>query len=187
MRVRQLRSQFALVLGERSRIARELHDTLIQGFSGITMQLQALTARLSSDEQRATLQEIIHEAGTCLQETRRSVAGLRAGAGASSGLSEAIETAAHTITDHQDVRLRLDLDDAHCELPAEVKYNLVCIAQEAVTNSLKHAAARTISVGLELVNKELVLSISDDGRGMSLQPRAEGHYGMVGMRERVYP
>ena len=185
MRMRQVRSQFGLVLAERSRIARELHDTLIQGFSGITMQLQALTARLNGPEQRATLEEIIREAGTCLQETRRSVAGLRAGVGASAGLGEAIASVARQVTDHPEVRLKLDLDDAHSELPAEVKYNLVCIAQEAITNCLKHAEARNIAVRLSQQNGKLRLSIEDDGKGLILQPRAEGHYGMVGMRERA--
>jgi hypothetical protein len=79
LRIRRLREQFSLILSERNRIARELHDTLIQGLSGITMEMQALAARLRSPAERSTLEEIIQDAGTCLRETRRSVAGLRSG------------------------------------------------------------------------------------------------------------
>jgi len=188
VRVRRLREQFVLILAERSRIARELHDTLIQGFSGITMQMHAFANRLRSSEERQELKEIIRDAGICLQETRRSVAGLRAGTGSSSGLAVAISDAARQLTEERDLRLKLNLDDRHQELPAEVKYNLLCIVQEAITNCIKHSGARTVEVTLACSAKDLRLSVRDDGRGIV---RGEtngvdgGHYGMVGMRERA--
>ena len=83
-RVEQLRSRFALILAERSRIARELHDTLIQGFSGITMQLHAFANRLGASEDRHALGEIIQDAGVC-SGPWPSVAGLRGGTGSSAG------------------------------------------------------------------------------------------------------
>jgi signal transduction histidine kinase/ligand-binding sensor domain-containing protein len=186
-RVQQLREQFVLVLAERSRIARELHDTLIQGFSGITMQMHAFTNRLTAKEDQQALGEIIRDAGICLQETRRSVAGLRGGTGSSSGLAAAISDAARQLTQERDIRLKLNLDDRQQELPAEVKYNLLCIVQEAITNSIKHSGGRTIEVSLACSANDLRLSVRDDGRGMS---RGEGngragHYGMVGMKERA--
>jgi signal transduction histidine kinase len=186
-RVQQLREQFVLVLAERSRIARELHDTLIQGFSGITMQMHAFTNRLAAREDQQALGEIIRDAGICLQETRRSVAGLRGGTGSSSGLAVAISDAARQLTQERDIRLKLNLDDRQQELPAEVKYNLLCIVQEAITNSIKHSGARIIEVTLACSAHDLRLSVRDDGRGME---RSEGngragHYGMVGMRERA--
>jgi signal transduction histidine kinase len=186
-RVEQLRSRFALVLAERSRIARELHDTLIQGFSGITMQMHAFTSRLSASEDRQALGEIIHDAGICLQETRRSVAGLRGGTGSSSGLSEAIAGAARQLTQEHEIRLKLNLDDQRQELPAEVKYNLLCIAQEAITNSIKHSGARTIEVALTCSPNDLRLSVRDDGQGMSRSDghQRAGHYGIIGMKERA--
>ena len=187
LRVQQLRDQFVLILAERNRIARELHDTLIQGFSGITMQLHAFTNRLRASEDQQALGEIIRDAGICLQETRRSVAGLRAGTGSSTGLAAAISDAAHQLTQERDIRLKLNLNDGHLELPAEVKYNLLCIVQEAITNSIKHSGARTIEVNLTCSANDLRLSIRDDGRGMSRgdgNGRA-GHYGMIGMKERA--
>jgi signal transduction histidine kinase/ligand-binding sensor domain-containing protein len=187
IRVRRLRDQFVLVLAERSRIARELHDTLIQGFSGITMQLHAFTSRLRTTDERQALGEIIRDAGICLQETRRSVAGLRAGTASSSGLAAAIADSARQLTEERDLRLKLNLDDVHQELPAEVKYNLLCIVQEAITNCIKHADARTVEVTMAYANGELRLAVVDDGRGIARGQGngAEGHYGMIGMRERA--
>ena len=187
-RVRRLHDEFALVLAERSRIARELHDTLIQGFSGITMQLHAFASRLRSAEDRLALGEIIRDAGICLQETRRSVAGLRSGTGSSSGLAAAISDAARQLTEDHGLRLKLNLDDLHQELPAEVKYNLLCIVQEAITNCIKHADAHVVEVTMTYRGGELQLSVGDDGRGFThgqIHGAGEGHYGLIGMRERA--
>ncbi|MEQ1885090.1 MAG: two-component regulator propeller domain-containing protein [Bryobacteraceae bacterium] len=188
LRMQTLRNQVLLVVGERNRIARELHDTLIQGFSGITMQLQALTGRLKTEEERDILQEIIRDAGSCLKETRRSVAGLRSEVAGGTGLAAALSQMARHITEQQDVRLRLQLADRAYEMPAEVKYNLVRIAQEAVTNSVKHSGARTIDLALNQNSRGVHLTISDDGRGFArdAESRAQPlHYGIVGMRERA--
>jgi signal transduction histidine kinase/ligand-binding sensor domain-containing protein len=187
-RIRRLREKFRLVLTERSRIARELHDTLIQGFSGITMELQALAGRVRSPEEQRSLHEIIGDASECLRETRRSVAGLRALAGASPGLAVAIADAARQITQEQNIRLKLNLDETQPELPDEVKYNLLCIAQEAVSNSVQHSGAHTIEVGLSCSGRDVRLSVRDDGCGMSPDANGgsrPGHYGLIGMKERA--
>ena len=187
-RIRRLREKFRLVLAERSRIARELHDTLIQGFSGITMELQALAGRVHSPEEKRSLHEIIGDAGECLRETRRSVAGLRALGGASPGLAVAIADAARQITQEQNIRLKLNLDETQPGLPAEVKYNLLCIAQEAVSNSVQHSGGHTIEIGLNCSGRDVRLSVRDDGCGMSPEASAgsrPGHYGLIGMKERA--
>ncbi|HEY1755615.1 MAG TPA: two-component regulator propeller domain-containing protein [Bryobacteraceae bacterium] len=149
VRIRRLRERYDLIVAERSRIARELHDTLIQGFSGITMAMQALAARLRPSEERGRLQDIIQDAATCLRETRRSVAGLRgARATAVSGLSASIAQAARQITETKNVRLKLKLEHEPPNLPAEFEYNLLRIATEAVSNAVKHSGARNIEVTL---------------------------------------
>ncbi|HWB97142.1 MAG TPA: two-component regulator propeller domain-containing protein, partial [Bryobacteraceae bacterium] len=141
LRIRGLRAQFDLVLAERSRIARELHDTLIQGFSGITMTLQALSARLHRAEDREALLDIIRDAGDCLKDARLSVAGLRSPQGRDSGLAVAIAAAAKQMTETKDIRLKLKLEPNAGGFPADVEYNLLRIVQEAVTNSVKHSRA----------------------------------------------
>ena len=178
------------VIAERSRIARELHDTLIQGFSGVTMQLQALLVRLSDSPQRRTLDEIIHDAGVCLREARRSVAGLRNSAQGESGLTAAIAQAARQLTETHDVRLTLKLEPAPADLPSDVQYNLLRIAQEAISNAVRHSGAGTIEVALDCMPQQLRLSVRDDGVGLptdGTEPASQqGHYGLVGMRERAH-
>jgi signal transduction histidine kinase/ligand-binding sensor domain-containing protein len=202
VRIRQLREKYDVILAERSRIARELHDTLIQGFSGITMALQALAGRVKSDEERATLTDIISDAARCLRETRQSVAGLRSGGGSRSSLANALEDAAREIAGAKDVRLRFHLDQQLRVLPAEVQYNLLRIAREAITNAVKHSGARTIEVVLESYPDGLNLRVKDDGTGFTRDSNGAsnggpgggaagtlggtlGHYGLIGMKERA--
>jgi ligand-binding sensor domain-containing protein/signal transduction histidine kinase len=191
LRIRQLkerlRDQFNLILTERSRIARELHDTLIQGLSGITMEMQALAGRLRTPEERATLEDIVRDAGTCLRETRRSVAGLRSAQGPDSGLASAIAQAAKQITEAKGVKLRLKLDKSPGDMSPEVQYNLLRIASEAVNNSVKHSGAKTIEVTLLCTPEALRLSMKDDGTGFSRENGnvRPGHYGLIGMKERA--
>ncbi len=184
LRIRRLKERFDMILGERSRIARELHDTLIQGFSGVTMEMQALFARVRNPDEKNTLEEIIHDAAACLRDARRSVAGLRGARDANSGLSAAIAQTARQITETKDVRLRLKLDAGPKGLPADVEYNLLRIAQEAVANSVKHSGARNIEVALQCTAESTRLQIADDGLGFDETPRS-GHYGLIGMRERA--
>lgn len=187
LRVRRVRAQLQAVLTERSRIARELHDTLMQGFSGVTMEMQALAARLPRSAEQATLEEIIVDAGRCLRDARRSVAGLRNRSGSVAWTEALAETARH-LTETQGVRLRLKLEDCRADLPPQVEYDLLRIAQEAISNAVKHAGCSTIDVSLTSTAGELRLSIVDDGSGISEQvlesPQA-GHYGLIGMRERA--
>jgi ligand-binding sensor domain-containing protein/signal transduction histidine kinase len=188
LRVRRIKEQMRAVVAERSRIARELHDTLIQGFSGVTMEMQALAARLSPSIERGTLDEIIRDAASCLRDARRSVAGLRSGPGDRSGLAGAIAQAARQLTETREVRLRLELSDSPRQLPVEVEYNLLRIAQEAVTNAVKHSGARTIDVSLACTQQQILLTIADDGVGFAIAegPWARpGHYGLIGMKERA--
>lgn len=188
-RIRRLRERYDLIVAERSRIARELHDTLIQGFSGITMGMQALAARLRPSEERGKLLDIIDDAARCLRETRRSVAGLRgAKASATSGLAASIAQAARQITETKNVRLKLRLDAEPPHLAPEFEYHLLRIASEAISNAVKHAGARTIEVTLKPAQGSIFLAVADDGAGCApaenghLKP---GHYGLIGMKERA--
>ncbi len=188
LHIRRLRMRYDLILSERSRIARELHDTLIQGFSGITMALQALTARVKTPEERETLQDIISDAATCLRETRQSVAGLRAIPGPDSGLAASVERAVKEITETKLVRTKLSLDRTNRQLPPDVEYNLLRIVREAVNNAVKHSGADQIDVALRSSSDAIRITIKDDGSGFSRDDAASpgpGHYGIIGMKERA--
>jgi signal transduction histidine kinase/ligand-binding sensor domain-containing protein len=192
LHIRRLRERYDLIVSERSRIARELHDTLIQGFSGITMALQALTARVQTPSERETLQDIISDAATCLRETRQSVAGLRAMPGSTgsqheSGFASALSRAVREITETKGLRTKLDLDKVTRDLPPEVEYQVLRIVREAVNNSVKHAGADEIAVSLRANPDALAITIRDDGCGFSSEETTAGpgHYGIIGMKERA--
>jgi ligand-binding sensor domain-containing protein/signal transduction histidine kinase len=183
-RIRNIERQFRAILAERSRIARELHDTLLQGFSGVTMEMQALAARLPHDSREA-LRDIIHDAANCLTEARRSVSELRRNRRPSPGLPAELSQAARQLTLSNAVRLKLVVDKYTQALPAYVEYNLLRIAQEAINNAVKHAGAQTIEVTLRMLPDALRISVEDDGSGFVPGNPAPEHFGLVGMRERA--
>jgi ligand-binding sensor domain-containing protein/anti-sigma regulatory factor (Ser/Thr protein kinase) len=188
LRVRRVREQLGLVMTERSRIARELHDTLIQGFSGITLQLQALAARLRSPEDREALHGIIEDAGIYLRETRQTVTSLRSEHPADRGLAGDITRFARQITADTSIRLKLRLSENLHDISAETQYNLLRIAQEAISNSVKHSEARNLEVTLDRSGGQITLSIKDDGCGLDSRVAEvvrPGHYGLIGMQERA--
>jgi ligand-binding sensor domain-containing protein len=186
LRIRRLSERYDLIVSERSRIARELHDTLIQGFSGITMGLHALTARIKTPEERATLEDIIADAATCLRETRQSVAGLRALPGLETGLAAALNRAVREITDTKHLRTHFDLDPVSHPLPPESEYQVLRIVREAVSNAVKHSDATELHVALKQQNRVVRITIQDDGRGFTRDAAADpGHYGIIGMQERA--
>ena len=185
------------VLEERNRIARDIHDTLAQGFGAILMQLQAAQrGGLSGLSPAATrsLESAIDLARTHLIEARRSVAALRPSAsasGASPGQAaqrEDVPTALHRMVDLAqrtgDVPIELVID----ELPAfdaGVEPEVIGIAQEALTNAVRHARARRIVVRAGAVRGVgFRLSVVDDGRGITGDRGAAG-FGMTSMRERA--
>ena len=186
VRIRQLKHRFDLVLAERNRIARELHDTLLQGLSGITMQLQALWTKLPSSHARQQLAEVISDAGRCSSEARQSLWGLRTAEQVPKTFSDRLITAVRQAASGRDVTLSLHIEPLSlAELP-DVEYQLLRVAQEAVANSLKHANASRLTVSLRRDNQHLALSVEDDGVGFTdVAHQAYGHFGLQGMQERA--
>jgi signal transduction histidine kinase len=187
LRVLQVKAHWNAVVAERGRIARELHDTLIQGFSGVTMQMQALAAALRPSRERAKLEEIIEDAGLCLRDARRSVGGLRIASTNDAGLAAAVAQAARQLTETRDVRLVLQVSNCR-NVPTDVEYNLLRIAQEAISNAVKYSEGRTIEVTLSSTPQQLCLTVRDDGAGFvvnNTEQLQSGHYGLIGMRERA--
>ncbi len=184
VRIRSIERQFGAILAERSRIARELHDTLLQGFSGVTMEMQALAGRLPVGPREA-LRDIIHDAANCLTEARRSVSELRKNRGPNPGLAAELSASARQLTVSGGARLELAIDGSHQKLPAYAEYNLLRIAQEAITNAVKHAAAETIEVSLKMLPEGVRIAVRDDGAGFVPTDPADDHFGLVGMNERA--
>jgi signal transduction histidine kinase len=180
-----LQHGFDMVLAERNRIARELHDTLLQGFAGITMQLQALWTRLPLSKEKTFLAEVIKDAAHCSTEARQSLWGLRTRPSASPDFSGKLANLARDSAAQSSVELSLRLDPISLENRPEAEYQLLRIAQEAISNSLRHARAGKIDVRLAAAGKRGELLISDDGEGFDVSRQQAGHFGVAGMRERA--
>jgi signal transduction histidine kinase len=174
-------------LAERQRLAGEIHDTLAQGFSSIIVLLQAAETGLSPDAPGPARQQISLAAQTArenLTEARGLVAAL-----APAGLAEGnLPGALRRITERAQAETGIDASFAEQgeprPLPAALDVVLLRVAQEALANVRKHAAARTVRVSLRYADGVVSLQVSDDGHGFSAVGPASG-YGLGGMRERV--
>src|SRR5579883_464475 len=184
LRIRQMRTRFGLVLAERTRIARELHDTLLQGLSGITMQLQALAIRLPIGEEKRLLSEIIRDASRAASEARQSLWGLRGGSAPE--FSERLAELVHQVVGTRHISVALSLAPVSLAGLPDCEFQLLRIAREALTNTLKHAGALHVRVILEQQPGGVLLSIEDDGLGFSAPSENSLHFGMRGMQERAH-
>jgi signal transduction histidine kinase/ligand-binding sensor domain-containing protein len=190
LRLRQIRSRFALVLEERARLAREIHDTLAQGFVGISSQLDAVAMCMpeESTKARTFLDMARRMARHSLTEARRSVMDLRSSALDGQNLAEALESGTRVWTAGSGVAVDVNITGSPGVLPDEMEQHLLRIAQEAVTNVLKHAGASKIWIKLHMEARKLYLRIKDNGHGFEQDgvfSSRGGHFGLIGMRERA--
>jgi signal transduction histidine kinase/ligand-binding sensor domain-containing protein len=190
LRLRQIRYRFALVLEERARLAREIHDTLAQGFVGISSQLDVVAMAMPEgpSQARQYLDLARKMARHSLTEARRSVMDLRASVLEGRDLAAALNSGAQMWVAGSGVQVEVDVSGVSNPLPENMEQHLLRIAQEAVTNVLKHAGASKICVKLHMEARKLYLRIADNGRGFEekdvFSSRA-GHFGLIGMRERA--
>jgi len=190
LRMRQIRERFALVLEERARLAREIHDTLAQGFVGISSQLDAVALTLRDNAGLAAkhLELARKMARHSLTEARRAVMDLRDSALEGQELTAALSEAAHQWTAGSPVRVQVDVSGNGRKLPEEMEQNLLRIAQEAVTNTVKHARANQVRIRLDVEPRQLSMVVSDNGAGFEQTEafsEVGGHFGLLGMRERA--
>lgn len=190
-RMRQLRYRFSLVLEERARIAREIHDTLAQGFVGISSQLEAVNATIPEDVvlARRYLDLARKMARHSLTEARRAVSDLRASMLEGHDLESALRLGTQIWTAGSGLEVNVEAIVDRAELPQEYEQHLLRITQEAVTNVLKHAKAKRVRVELNVNAKKVQLRIVDDGHGFDTKDgifsTVGGHFGLIGMRERA--
>jgi signal transduction histidine kinase/ligand-binding sensor domain-containing protein len=190
LRLRQIRYRFSLVLDERARLAREIHDTLAQGFVGISSQLDAVAMSMPDEDSSARkfLEMARRMARHSLTEARRSVMDLRASVLEGQDLGAALEAGARIWTAGSGVEVEVNVSGAGNVLPDKMEQHLLRIAQEAVTNALKHSGATKIRIELGAKGGNIFLRIADNGRGFEQQDAfspAAGHFGLLGMRERA--
>jgi signal transduction histidine kinase/ligand-binding sensor domain-containing protein len=190
IRVGQIRSRFAAIVDERTRIARELHDTLAQMLAAVGFQIDTAIQRLPPDAAQGPLRrnmELAHSmvrAG--LAEVRRSIWVLRAqSAGPMDDLAAALSTSLTQLTGDSGVGSTFTVSGRARALPSEVQRNLLRIAHEAVTNAVRHAEAKSIGITLRFDDDAVCLRVNDDGRGFAQEKVRGEHFGLIGISERA--
>ena len=197
-RVRQLRHQFEMTLdarvGERTRIARDLHDTLLQSFHGLLLRFQTVSQLLPGRpvEAKEKLDSAIEQAADAITEGRDAVQGLRDSTVQGNDLALAISTVGEELvadTSNHRPTFRVAVEGESRNLHPILRDEIYKIAAEALRNAFRHAQAQQIEVEIRYDNEQFRLRIRDDGKGIhpvALSDRpSDGHYGLPGMRERA--
>ena len=198
LRVRQLAHQFNRTLearvSERTRIARELHDTLLQSFQGLLLRFQSASKLLPArpDEAKQRLDSAIDQGAAAIAEGRDAVQGLRSSALETNDLANAIAAIAEELTKDSTAGespvIDLEVEGAARSLNPVVRDEAYRIATEALRNAFRHAQARRITVEIRYDKRHFRLRVADDGKGIdedALQRQPAGHFGLPGMRERA--
>nr|WP_305119031.1 triple tyrosine motif-containing protein [Tahibacter harae] len=176
--------------GERERIARELHDTLLQGVQGLLLRLQALSFAMDEDDpRRAALDKAVEQARAMAVEGRDKIVALRGEVSAELPLSAALRAIGEELAATHGTAFRLQVQGHERPLCPPVCEDVLDIAREALRNAFLHAQASQITLELRYGLRSLALRLRDDGRGLDenvlRQGRRDGHWGLVGMRERA--
>lgn len=173
------------IANERQRMARELHDTLSQGLAGLILQLEAADAHLAGnrpERARGILQQSMEKARGTLAEARQAIDDLRQPV--ERDLSEAVSQEAARFTDATGIPCEPKIEIA-VEVPDLVSETAIRAISEGLTNIARHARAKNVTLRLTSIEKELEIEICDDGIGFDPAVVEAGHYGLLGMRERV--
>ena len=197
LRLRLLRAEreFRAVLGERSRIAREIHDTLAQGYVGISVQLEVMSELLRHNKLEAAARHLDKIRGYVregLDDARQSIWSLRSQDASETTLPVQMRRLVEHAEGHG-LEAKFNIHGAYRPMPPGTEREILRVAQEAIHNVKKHAAAHNLVVQLEYGPSDVALEVRDDGRGFNTDhvsgngtaPGSPGHYGLTGMRERA--
>jgi signal transduction histidine kinase len=198
LRVRQIATQFNRTfearVSERTRIARELHDTLLQSFQGLLLRFQSASKLLPArpDEAKHRLDAAIEQGAEAIAEGRDAVQGLRSSAFETNDLANAITAFAEELSREMSTSdcpvIEVEVEGAARNLQPMVRDETYRIAAEALRNAFRHAQAQRITVEIRYDKRQFRLRIRDDGKGIkpdSMQQQPTGHFGLPGMRERA--
>jgi signal transduction histidine kinase len=189
-RMRALKAKFAGILEERSRLAREIHDTLLQGVTGIALQLGTVLPRVrtSPAEAAEALERIVELALATSRDARQAVWDMRPPALADGDFVSAVEATVRRLAAAAPLAVRVSVAGRVRPLPQTHQSVALRIVQEAVTNVVRHAEARTLRLHLVYGQRRFGVAVIDDGRGFAVETdfrSYEGHWGLLGMQERA--
>lgn len=185
---RRVRLQMTERLAERERIARELHDTVLQSVQGLVLTFGAAVQRLRAEE-RKPLEQALDQARAVLGEGRDRVAGLRGEGALQDGLAQAIRSYGAPLAQDGAVRFEVRTEGEEQTLDEGLTAEVLALVREAVWNAFVHAHPGAVTVTLRWTPGQLILRIADDGRGIPREVLDSGgrpgHWGIPGMRERA--
>jgi signal transduction histidine kinase/ligand-binding sensor domain-containing protein len=208
-RMRLLDEQYAsrhqAILFERERIARDLHDTLLQGIQGLILHIQSAIDSLSTHvPARSSLEKSLDRAEQMLVEGRKQLTGLRSSGKEDPNVADLLRKSGDELAQAYNVRFAANVTGESVQLPEHVREEVVRIGREALLNAFRHASASLVRLDVAQSPQRLELEVADDGRGLpasapaggSLAGRSvaatdtgesvfPGHWGLIGMRERA--
>jgi signal transduction histidine kinase len=193
-RTRQIKHRYTEKLNERleerERIARALHDTLLQGMQGLILKFHSMAKRLAhTDQTRLGIENILDQADVLMAEGRAELLSLRSHAESSDNLPEAVQKYGATLQEAFGAQFNVAVLGKVRGLERHVRQEIYAIGREAIFNAYRHASAGNIEVELVYDAKEFRLFVRDDGIGLSDDLLNEGnkaaHWGLPGMKERA--
>ena len=192
LRLYQIAREFNLRLeervGERTRLARDLHDTLLQSFHGLMLRFQVVNKLLPEGKAKEQLERTLERADQAIAEGRSAVYDLRSSATTTNDFSEAVNAVGIELSAEDAAAFGLVVEGAPRDLHPIVRDELYRISREALRNAFKHARARRIEAEISYGERVFRLRIRDDGEGIPadiLEQGRPGHYGLPGIRERA--
>jgi signal transduction histidine kinase/ligand-binding sensor domain-containing protein len=175
-------------LAERTRIARELHDTLLQSFQGLMLRLQVVDDLLPPGKAKEQLERSLERADQAIAEGRTAVYDLRSSATTTNDLAQAVRALGDELATQDSTAFHLVVEGPVRDLHPIIRDELYRFTREALRNAFRHAAAHHIETEITYGEREFRLRIRDDGQGIPpdmLEAGRPGHYGLSGMRERA--
>jgi len=192
-RLKQVAQRFQVRIDERTRIARELHDTLLQSFQGLLLRLQTVSNRLAQGDAKESLDGAIEQGSQSIAEGRDAVQGLRSSITRSTDLAVALNSLGAALIpvdgNQSPPAFHVEVEGKARQLKPVLRDEVYRIAGEALRNAFRHAQAHRVEVAIRYGEQELTVRVRDDGKGigpetLEVKGRA-GHWGLRGMRERV--
>lgn len=189
LNVLRIRKQFSLLLGERVRLSREMHDTLLQSMFGYALQFDALADEASSSAPylRERLSRLRHQVEDDIREARQSIWNLRSPRLEHQDLPSTLRDVAGYAVASANIEFAFELTGTPRRASPQVEEQLLRIGREAISNVVRHAQASRVRVALAYEERGITLTVADDGRGFeqTAQPEMSEHFGLTTMRERT--
>jgi signal transduction histidine kinase len=188
LRLRTVRGRHSLVLAERARVSRDIHDTLLQSLTAVGLELEVVARMVGSSHPAATdaVRDCQHRVAECIRETRQSVWALRSPSLERHGFEQALREVAANAAPGGSPRVNVDVRGEALMFSRQAQEELLRIARESIANAVRHGRPRLVTVDLQYERQSVTLRITDDGCGFipaDVPPNGE-HCGLQNMRER---